>query len=972
MTNYHGFDLVKTEEISELNTQAQLFRHAKTGAELLSLQNDDENKVFGVTFRTPAANSTGIAHIMEHSVLCGSRKYPLKEPFVELIKGSLKTFLNAFTYPDKTCYPVASQNLQDFYNLVDVYLDAVFYPNLTPHILQQEGWHYELENLDDPLVYKGVVFNEMKGAYSSPENMLGRYVQSALFPDNVYFFDSGGDPKNIPDLTYEQFSEFHKTYYHPSNARIFFYGDDDPQERLRLVEEYLADFERIQVDSSIRLQPSLSRPRQITHKYAVTDDDGAAKKGYLMLGWLLPESTDRELALSLGLLSYIIMGTPASPLRKALIESGLGEDAMGGLATHLRQMYFTTGMKGIAMEDAAKVETLIVDTLTALSQGGIDTEMIEAALNSTEFQLRENNTGSFPRGLSLMLRSLGTWLYDADPLVPLAVEERLATIKARIAADPTFFDQLITQHLLQNNHRVTVKLVPDGDKRQEDEALEKDQLSEVQGDMNESDLQAVIDNTHELQRLQETPDSPEALATLPSLKLEDIDKQNKLIPLEVLTDGAHTTLYHDLFTNGIAYVDIGFNMHSLSPELLPYYSLFSKALLTIGTETEDFVKLSQRIDRKTGGVWTSSFISPQRNTDEGSAWFLLRGKSTMGQVDDMLAIMRDVLLTVNLDNQDRIKQMILESKARREAGLVPGGHGVVNTRLRARFNEASWADEQLGGISQLLFIRELAQQIETEWPAILAKLEAVRHALINQNAMFCNVTLDEANWQILQPKLADFTATLPAAPVTQHRWPAQPLPSHEGLTIPAQVNYVGKGANLYDLGYEMDGSISVIANYLRTSWLWEKIRVQGGAYGGFCSFDSESGVFSYLSYRDPNLLKTLDNYDQTANFLRNLDLSDDEVTKSIIGSIGSLDSYQLPDAKGYSSMARYLIGYTDEDRQARRDQILGTTAADFKAFADILDQVNTHGQVVVLGSQEAISEATEARGGHWLEVTKVL
>ncbi len=977
MTNTYGFELIKETEISEINTKAKLFRHTATGAELLSLENDDENKCFGITFRTPPTDSTGIAHIMEHSVLCGSRKYPLKEPFIELVKGSLKTFLNAFTYPDKTCYPVASTNTQDFYNLVDVYLDAVFYPLIPPETLQQEGWRYELENPDEPMTFKGVVFNEMKGVYSSPDSLLGRYSKEALFPDNTYGVDSGGDPQHIPDLTYEQFKTFHQTCYHPGNSRIFFYGDDDPNERLRLLQEYLKDFHYIQVDTAVALQPHFDQPQRKTFTYNAGADAGAGedaeeKKTYLTVNWLLPENSDTELTLSLYILSYILVGTSASPLRKALIDSGLGEDVTGGgIEGELRQMSFSTGLKGIAGEDADKVENLILDTLTRLTKEGIEPDMTEAALNTLEFRLRENNTGSFPRGLALMLGALTTWLYDGDPLAPLGFEAPLAAVKANLAEDKFYFEGLIERYLLQNNHRVTVLLEPDAALGQRQEAAEMERLTQAQAAMSQAELQAVIENTRRLKELQETPDPPEALATLPTLTLDDLDKENKLIPLAISEENQAKILYHDLFTNGIVYLDVGFNLHTLPPELLPYMSLFSKSLLKIGTETEDFVKLSQRIGRKTGGIWPSVLTSSIRESDEGTAWFFLRGKSTMVQTGDLLDIMRDVLLTVKLDNQERFKQMLLESKARAEAGLIPGGHGVVDTRLRANFNEIDWADEQMGGISHLFFLRQLVEDVDKDWPGVLAKLEDVRRILLNRNGMLCNVTLDEANWNQFQPKLADFIATMPAAPVKIARWTPQPGPGFEGLTIPAQVNYVGKGANLYELGYKLHGSHMVITNYLRTTWLWEKIRVQGGAYGGFCSFDSHSGVFNYLSYRDPNLLDTLDNYDLSSQFLRQVDLSDDEITKSIIGAIGRMDSYQLPDAKGYTSMVRHLLGVTDEFRRQLRDEILSTTPSNFRAFAEALEQLNQKGLVVVLGSQEAIEEANAERN-NWLTVQKVL
>lgn len=971
MNIQHGFELIKEQPIPELNTTARFFRHVKTAAQFLSLENDDENKVFGIAFRTPPPDSTGLPHIMEHSVLCGSRKYPLKEPFVELIKGSLQTFVNAFTSPDKTTYPVASQNVKDLYNLVDVYLDAVLYPRITRHIFEQEGWHYELEAPDQPMTFRGVVYNEMKGAYSSPESVLARYSQRSIFPDTPYGLDSGGDPAAIPTLTYEQFKAFHETYYHPSNARIFWYGDDDPTERLRYLNSVLQEFEARPVDSALPLQPRLNQPGALTIPYDAGEGD-TTHKGMVTLNWLLNESTDAETTLGLTILTHILIGTPASPLRKALIDSGLGEDLTGGgLDSRLRQMAFSTGLKGISVEDAHKVETLILYTLQSLVQHGIDADMLEAAMNTTEFRLRENNTGSFPRGISLMMRSLGTWLHDGDPFAPLAFEAPLQSLKNRLASGERYFENLIRDYLANNQHRSMVLLTPDATVRSRQAAEEQARLDQARAAMTPEQIQAVLDNTRELKRLQETPDSPEALATLPTLTLADLDPQNKTIPLSILRDQAPVILYHDLFTNGIVYLDVGFDLHTIPQDLLPYLPLFGEALLKIGTETEDFVKLTQRIGQKTGGIWANPFVSARKQGSQAQSWLILRGKATVAHTDDLLAILRDVLLTVKLDNQERFKQMVLEARSDFESSLVPYGHGMASMRLSAHFSEAGWLTEQMSGINGLFFTRQLAEDVEHRWPDVLQKLEALRQILINRQAMLCNVTLDQQNWTQVQPKLDEFFKAFPVKPLQTAIWNAQPPTPFEGLTIPARVNFVAKGANLYASGYRYHGSVLAILNYLRTTWLWDRVRVRGGAYGGFCSFDRFSGVFSYLSYRDPHLLSTLDAYDQAGEFLQQTTISEDELTKSIIGAIGQMDAYQLPDAKGFSSLVRHLIGISETERQQTREELLATRPEHFKAFGDVLRHVKEQGLVVVLGSKEAIDEANTARP-NWLTTLNVL
>jgi Zn-dependent M16 (insulinase) family peptidase len=966
-----AFELVQTREIAEFNTQGFLYRHRQTGAQLLSLVNDDENKVFGVTLRTPPTDSTGIAHILEHSVLCGSEKYPVKEPFVEMLKGSLKTFLNAFTYPDRTCYPVASTNLQDFYNLVDVYLDAVFNPRLTPQVLQQEGWHYELEKPDDPLVYKGVVFNEMKGAYSAPERTLFETAQQSLFPDNTYGVESGGHPKSIPDLTFEQFERFHTDLYHPSNARIFFYGDDDPAKRFGLVEEYLNRYEWQDVDSAISTQQPLNSPKTVEATYAASDgDDGS--KSMVAVNWLLHGDFDAETGLALQILDHILIGTPASPLRKALIDSGLGEDlAGGGMETELKQFLFSIGLRGVEAGHEEAVEALVLKTIQELGDGGIEPQTVQAAINTSEFRLRENNTGSYPRGLVLMLRSLTSWLYDKDPFEPLVFEAPLQAVK-RLAQNEGYFPGLVRRHLVENKHRTTVLLRPDVEQASREQGEERERLESVRNQMSASDVDDVIAQTLELKRRQEAPDSPQDLAKLPRLKLEDLETQIRTVPIDVVEQEGARVLYHDLFTNGIAYVDVSFDFRTVPQDLLPYLSLFGRALTEIGTSSENFVQLSQRIGSHTGGVWASLFVSSQKNDSRAVTRLFIRGKAMRSQVDDMLAIMGDVLLDVNLNNRDRFKQMALEEKAGEEASLVPGGHAVVSTRLRSQFDETGWLSEHIEGINYLFFLRRLVDEIDNDWSGVLAKLEHLRTCVINSNTALCNVTMADTDRGAFAGKLSSLLSRLPRGPVEFAEWRPQLRAVEEGLVIPAQVNYVAKAANLYDLGYQLHGSVGVVTRFLRNTWLWDRVRVQGGAYGAFCAFDHFSGVMAFASYRDPNVAGTVDIYDDSAQFLKDLDLSDDELTKAIIGTIGELDAYQLPDAKGYTSMVRYLTGITDEFRQQMRDAVLSTTAQDFVDFAGILDAARAPGRVVAMGSQDALEAANDSRGGDWLDLVRVL
>ncbi len=966
-----AFNLVREETIPELKSVAKLYIHKRTGARLLSVINDDENKVFSINFRTTPKDSTGVPHILEHSVLNGSEKYPVKEPFVELLKGSLATFVNAMTFPDKTCYPVASQNVQDFYNLIDVYMDAVLHPLLQKETLMQEGWHYEINDPNEPLTYKGVVFNEMKGAYSSPDGVLETRVAESLFPKHIYGVDSGGDPRNIPDLTYENFKAFWETYYHPSNSFIYFYGNDDPEKRLKLMEGYLKPYKKKKVKSVVPLAKPFKRPKKVEYPYDAGDDKDIEKKNYLVVNWKLPDTSDAVLNFSLRMLGHILIGTPASPLRKALMDSGLGEDLAGlGMETQLRHLVFSTGLKGTRKRHAKKIEKLIFDTLDALVRDGIDRDMIAASMNTFEFRLRENNTGSYPRGIALMQRVLTTWIHDEDPFKLLAFEAPLNEIKNRLTANPRYFESLIQTHLLENIHRTTLRLTPDPELGHRLEEEEKARLAKVRESLDESQIAELVETTKKLKLRQETPDSAETLETLPVLKLEDLEKTSKSIPIAELEMQDANVLYHDLFTNGIVYLDLGFDLHTLPRELLPLVEIFGRVLFETGTDTEDYVKFSQRIGKSTGGVHASAVSVAALGSKANVLKLVVRGKATMNQAGELLNIVRDALLHAKLDSRERLKQMVLEEKAGLESGLVPGGTGFVNTRLRAQFDEAGWANDQMRGIAYLFALRELANDIDKKWKSVLKKLETVRELLINRKALICNVTLDADNWKTFQPQLDSFLSALPSREPKLFSYNFQPSPKKEGLTIPAQVNYVGKGANLYEFGYQQDGSAEVIMGYLRMTHLWEKIRVQGGAYGAHVVFDDRSGVLTFLSYRDPNITSTIDSYDKAADFLKNIDssrLSDNELTKAIIAAIGDLDAYQLPDAKGYTSMMRHLTGRTEEMRQKTRDQVLSTNGEDFIAFGEVLEKVAQSNAVAVMGSQHAIESANVG-----LEVTKVL
>ena len=959
-----SFTLLEERAVREIDSMARLYRHDGTGARLLSIANKDENKAFGISFRTPPSRSDGVAHILEHSVLCGSEKYPVKEPFVELMKGSLNTFLNAMTYPDKTVYPVASTNLKDFRNLVDVYLDAVFKPRLTEETLRQEGWHYEADPETGALTYKGVVFNEMKGAYSDPDDMHDDLCRRSLFPDTAYGLDSGGDPEVIPALDYPTFKTFHETYYHPSNSFIFFYGDDDPEERLALIDRWLAPYGRIEVDSLPATQKAFQAPLSLVKTY-----EGAEQKAWTAVNWALAGHGDLDTGLGLSILSHILTGTPASPLRKALIDSGLGEDLAGfGMEDGLRQSAWSVGMKGVEPGNAGKVEALVLSELERLAEGGIDPETIAASLNTVEFALREKNTGRFPRGLAVMLEALNEWLYDEDPIAALSFGPSLERIKGAVAGGQPYFEKLIRKWLLDNPHRSTVTLLPDPEEGRRKAAREEKALKAIRSGMSDAEFAAVKTAAERLHALQEKPDSPEALATIPGLGRDDLPRESARIPCEREEVASSTLLFHDLATSSILYFDCAFPLDGLEEKLLPYAGLLGRALLEMGTADADYVRISQEIGKHTGGIGATALSSSRWKRPGAAAYFIVRGKAVEDKSGKLFELLGTVLLDAKLDNKERFKQIVLEEKAQSEASLIPSGHRLIGLRLRSRLTEADRISEKINGVEQLFFLRKLAERIDSDWAGVLADLEATRKAVINaKNAVF-NVTIDRESFDRLRPLIDRFVASLPSVEgpgqISRKDDAADKAsPDLELLAAPTQVNFVGTAYPLAAAGGASSGAFLVAKKYLDTTFLWEKIRVQGGAYGGFSAYDLNSGVFLFLSYRDPNLEKTLSLFAKAREFLASLEISDEELLRSVIGTIGDVDSYLLPDAKGFTSLVHFLTGYTQEDRQAMRDQILSASPADFKALAAALEAAQTLAIGAALSSTQMIEALPETLRG---------
>ena len=980
LVEHPAFDVVENSKIDEYGVQAILYEHKKSGAQVMSVIAPDENKVFGITLRTPPGDSTGVPHILEHSVLCGSKKYPVKEPFVDLLKGSLQNFLNAFTYPDRTCYPVASTNTKDFYNLISVYLDAVLHPRAVsdPQVLEQEGWHLELEAPEDPLTYKGVVYNEMKGVYSSPDSLLGRATQQALFPDNTYGVDSGGDPLVIPNLTFDDFKDFHSKYYHPSNSRIFFYGDDDPLQRLVLLDEELKQFDKIPVVSQVQFQPKNKSPEKLEIFYPVGPD--AEPKHSLTVNWLLNDQplTSYEM-LALGVLDSLLLGTSSAKLRKVLTESQLGESVTGGgLSDELLQATFSVGLKGVKPADSQRVEALVSSTLVKIAEEGFDQDAVDAAINTLEFRLREFNTGGFPKGLSLMLGMMSHWIYDKNAADGVRFEAALSELKADLAAKKPVFQDLLKKYIINNKHCVTVEMKPDASLESKQLEEEANRLKAIKDAMTEDQIKDVIESTKLLKAAQAAEDSPEARATLPRLSLDDIDPKARELPIEVVREGNGmdaTILTHDLTTSGILYADVGFDFSSVDHEDLPYLPLFTRLLMEGGTTSMDEVTLQRKIGAETGGIGVSLFSDTKATggvvsgtqPNDALLYLMMRGKATTEKVPVMLDLMTDILMNANLNNKKRAVEMLKESKIRKEQSVITSGHTYAASRLAARHSFLGYLGEVTGGITSVRAAGGLLNEAENNWDALHARLCKIRDAIVRRNGMIVNLTGDDKVLSSALPDVNSFLDKLPVqdSPATNNlaaTWSSDKLAKmeNEGFTVPSQVNYVVKGGPVLSPGEPVSGSSSVVSRFLSLHYLWDNVRVMGGAYGGFARFSETSGRFVYMSYRDPNLKGTLDIYDKAPDALLNAHVTNDDILQGVIGAIGDLDSPLSPDQKGYSSMVQYLSGESPADRQKWRDEVLGTSESNFKDFATNLQKVTDAGTVAVVGSQAALDDANAA------------
>ncbi|MDR0307621.1 MAG: insulinase family protein [Chitinispirillales bacterium] len=935
-----GFELQDTRKIPELRSTAYQFSHKKTGARLIHLFNDDPNNLFSVAFRTPVSDSTGVPHILEHSVLCGSKKFPLKDPFQELLKGSLQTFLNALTYPDKTVYPVSSQVEKDYYNLVDVYCDAVFNPLLTENTFYQEGWHYDLEKMDDPVGIKGIVYNEMKGVFSDFSNHVGRHTVSALFPDTTYFYESGGNPENIPDLTYEQFREFHKKYYHPSNSYIFLYGNLPSEKTLGFLDEkYLSVFEgAVSVDSSIALQSVWDKPRTLSLEApASEEEDGNAS---VILAWVFGRSTDPVSAFSGSILSHYLLGTESSPLKRALIDSGLGEDLddMSGFDSELSQCVFAAGLRKCKPEKAQAVNDLIIATLRKQEENGLDKELLEGSLRQVEFRFREITGGSFPYNLRLADRCYRSWIHDGDPFSLLMFEKPLSFIKEEMAKGG-FFENFIRKNLVDNNHRLLLVVTASFSMGKKLEEQSAEQAKRLTSHFSESDKQRCLELTKVLRTQQATPSSSEAAASLPKLTKSDLPKKGKKIPFERGKLGDVELFMHPIFTSGIAYVDIGFDMRGIPSDLITFIPLYLDFFTRCGTHKYSYEQMARRISLSTGGIDASVSCKTKIGTsDELFFMAFVHGKALEPRFGELLDIFSDLLLTPDFSNRKQVKDLLLEQRNSLNSCVVSSGHSFAISEASSRLSKTRFVDEQLTGVAQLRFLDTMVKK--EDYDLAIDSCKRLHEFLINRSA--CVISVTSADPSKLREPLESFTAKLPVKIRTEQK----PLPFtlssdvNKGIEISSAVNFVAKVWKMNGLDAAEYSRLFLLSRNLSTSYLWDKIRVEGGAYGGMAGMSISHPLFSCASYRDPNLEQTLSHFEKGLAEAAS-GIPAEKVDQSVVGAVGRIDAPKSPHGEGLGETMDILAGYTDEYRQEFRNALLGATSQDLK-----------HAAGKVLGSKE--------------------
>ncbi|MCR5093568.1 MAG: insulinase family protein [Lachnospiraceae bacterium] len=964
-----SYEVLEQRRIADLNSDSLLLRHIRTGARIAVLTNDDENKVFYIGFRTPPADSTGVAHIIEHTVLCGSRDFPVKDPFIELAKGSLNTFLNAMTYPDKTVYPVASCNDTDFRNLMHVYLDAVFYPNIYKEkkIFEQEGWHYEMESADDELKINGVVYNEMKGAFSSPDEVLDRQVLNSLYPETTYAIESGGDPEVIPELTYEAYLDFHRRYYHPSNSYIYLYGNMDVEERLTFLDEaYLSHFDALSVDSEVPLQKPFDRAREVEKYYPILPEDDEKNKTYLTWNTSIGTTLDPKLTIAFDVLDYALCSSSGAVVKKALIDAGIGQEISSNYDSGIRQPLFSICAKNADPEQKEEFCRIIEETIAQQVKNGFDKKALLAAINNDEFKYREADFGRYPKGLLYGLQILDSWLYDdSKPWIHIESGEIYKELKKE--AQGSYFEELAQKWLLDNPHRTILMLRPKkGLTEEKDEAL-REKLAAYKETLSDDQIKGIVDETKALADYQEEPDAPEDLAKIPLLKREDMKKEAEQLINAPFTVAGVKALRHDVFTNGIVYLDLVFDAKKIPDALWPYLGMLRSLLVMMDTEHYSYGDLANEINIRTGGIGTT--LNACSMEDGGVLRiFEVNAKMLTENLADAFSLIREVLLTTKFSDPARLKEIFEELRARGQAQLAASGSSTASMRALSAISETSALSEELVGVDALRLVEKLCEEVrDGKRAAELARVFTIlTKAIFRKENLFFDVTATKGEAEdVIRTEVEKLTDALFSEPYEALLAEAQELvrghevkgdPAYRGkeaFTTPGQVQYVAVAGNFKKHGFAFTGALRALRVMMGYDYLWQNIRVKGGAYGCMGNYRRNGDAF-FVTYRDPHLKRSLDVFREAAAYIRGFDADERALTQYIIGAVSELDTPKTPMAKGAASMIAYLTGITQEMIQQARDELLAVTGDDIRALADIVEAFVSDGQICVVGSAEKI------------------
>lgn len=961
------YDVKKVEHLKEMNADGYILKHKKTGANIVFVKNEDKNRVFTVGFRTPPTDDTGLPHILEHSVLCGSDKYPLKDPFVELVKGSLNTFLNAMTYSDKTVYPIASYNEKDFHNMMDVYLDAVFFPNIykKPEIFRQEGWHYEIEKEDDELTYNGVVYNEMKGVFSSPEELLMRMIQKSLLKDTCYQYESGGDPEYITDLTYEDFIAFHSKYYHPSNSYIYFYGDLNLEEELTYLDrEYLSRFEYREIDSSIIMQKPYKEPVRIEEYYSVTDgEEQDEEKVFFSYNTVIDTSLNRELYVAFQVLEYVLLSMPGAPIKKALVDAGIGQDIFSSYDNGILQPTFSIVAKNARKEQEAEFISIIEKTLEDIIKNGIGERVLRAAFNRLEFKYKEANFGRYPKGLVYGLQMFDSWLYDEEsPFYHVVTEDTFVFLKSQIATG--YFEQLVEKYLYKNSHKSIVVVLPKAGLTAQMDEETREKLAKYKESLSKEEITAKIEETKALKVFQDTPSTKEELEKIPLLAIDDIEKKiDKFDNKKIMVAGV-PVIHHSIFTNGIVYLRFSFDMKKLPLEYLPYAVMLTVMYKEVDTKAYSYRDLASEINLRTGGLGFDTIALPsQRDNEAYISLFEVKAKCLEDQVKEVFDLAREIMWNSNLDDTKRLKELITELKIQMQSKAQSSGHAISANRALSYVDSCSAYKELLDGVGFYEWTVEMEKSFDEKKDEIIENMKRVRAWLFTKENLTMSMTSSEEPGEEMEACLEKFVSELEANKAkdklsSKYEMPKTELKNEAFLTS-GKVQYVGLAGNFTQKGFAYTGALKVLQVIFSYEYLWLNVRVKGGAYGAMCGF-GRNGAAYFTSYRDPNLMETYEIYKKAPQFVANFDVDERDMTKYIIGAISNTDVPLEPEGKGNRSYSAYLTGMTEEAAQKERDELLATNQEKIRALAPLIQAVIDSGAVCTVGSEAKLEDAKNA------------